>query len=937
MSSNLGSSLGAGLSDFMRMLAERKAGQLQVNQQYQKDSQKSRGDLAGYISGFASDTGRKEIYGTEDYDAIHEESEPFLDQGYSAKEAARLGTLAYEKRAAEIEEAEEEAKAEEDPGKEHLQRLIESNKADREYVKDKFKKAGSGIKELFSPSQTEGNKDLEERTREKSKTAESLSEFTQGELLSLKPADIKNLPEEVQKEFWEIAPSLAKRSESVAKVAAIPFIGGELEKRFRESIDPDLAPPPPVATLSRLATELPLLGGLLGGAGKVAEGGLSLLKGGRALGAAGKLGAQSIAGAAVFGGDALANEAIRTLGTDKPFELKQTAVQGTVGAIFPYAGAALKGIAKPFRNAIARRMQKTGITGLQATEEILEKASEKGISIEKLQAGNKLEGERFSKILEKDASETAKKVRQLPVERAETAIESETRFAEKSKELEKTKLGKYLEKKKDPPVIAKRRAASETERLANEANIKRLTEERRMATVSSERSAINKSLDKAVENRYTIEFENKHGHKPLVSVAEDKAAKSALDLIGKVVNPTEKGLKDIIKNDKTMTTFLNRAKEELASGKFKGDVPDKYFKDFFINFHEANLKTYSNLKEDIVKQIRDPNSYISKTGNGEKLLGEIETRLVDTKNRLEVQIQKRKVLEQVKGPMGSFYKNWVDKLKGEQKLFTKDMIKVSRIMNPKEKSVTSAALKGMDKAERIALHKESKLAKLSKSMEEAREAKISGKQALKETEPTEYFKGMSSEEREAVREGKRIASEQSMKNMEKKGANVFDKGEKEFNQAAQEVGLTKKLATDVRASFKALRKRNTPKGMTFDEGRKYRRKHINIILTSATNQAAMGFVVGALDPVVKELTGKKIPSRIKYGILGGYGLSGKLGSTKPFLSISAYLTNEMLDSLREGRAKSRLKNERSPIKRRRIFEELKKKGFTSKQLKEIRS
>lgn len=938
-----GSAIGSGTSDFMKMLAERKMQSLQVNQEYQKTLQKSRGDLPGAIAKFAKDFGRSETFDSVSYDAIYEESEKLLEQGYSANEAARLGTMAYEE--SKKIEAEEAAQAKAEEGS-WIQRQVKKNQANAVLWEEKYgdthrekqKKAVDKFKSLnpFEFKETEASIGLHERAAEKSKTAQSLDEFTQGELLSLKPDDIKNLPEQAQKDFWEISPSLVKRSESIAKTAGIPFIGGMVEERLRENIDPDLAPPPSAATLSRLAIEFPLLGGLLGGAGKAAEAGLSLAKGGRALGTAGKLGAQAIGGAAVFGGDALANEAIRTLGTDKPFELKQAAVQGAIGAIFPYAGAALKGISKPFRNAIARRIQKTGITGLQATEEVLEKAVGKGISIEKLQAGNKLEGERFSKFLEKDSSETAKKVRKLPVERAETAVQAEKRFAEKSKELEKTSLGKYLEKKKDTPIIKKRRAELEPDRLANEAKITRLKKERKLSTVTSEREAIIKSLDKSLENRYAIEFEIKYGHKPLVSVAEDKAAKSAINLIGEVFEPTEKGLKDIIKNDKTMTTFFNRAKEELASGKFKGDVPDKYFKDFFIKTHEAHLKTYSNLKEDIIKQLKDPDSYISEIGKGKQILDKLEHRILDTKNRLDVQIQKRKVLEQVKGPMGSFYKNWVDKLKGEQKLFTKDMISISHSMNPKEQAITSTALKGMGKAERVALHKDSKLAKLSKSMGEAREAKALRKQAPKEATMLEDIKGMTSEEREAVREGRRIANKPEVKAIEKRAGKAAVKSGKDLLNVARDAGFTEKEAVEKVSLIRRFGRYMTS-SKSFEEGRKGRAAAINKLLTIPINQMGAGFVLGSLTKLYEQATDEKIPMWLKGSIYGGVGLTGKFGGRKPWLALTMGLTNWGENKLKVKLAKNRYRASTPGKDRREVYEKIKKKRFSAKELKEIRS
>lgn len=118
--------------------------------------------------------------------------------------------------------------------------------------------------------------------------------------------------------------------------------------------------------------------------------------------------------------------------------------------------------------------------------------------------------------------------------------------------------------------------------------------------------------------------------------------------------------------------------------------------------------------------------------------------------------------------------------------------------------------------------------------------------------------------------------------------------------------------------------------------RKWINPRVNKLLTPIKNQVMAGFVLGTIDSIVKETTGKKPPSPLKNGIYALSGFTGKRGSKKPFLSMAAWITDLTWNVVRKSYHKSRLEGKRG-IERRKEYEKIKKKGFTQKELKEIRS
>jgi len=824
-----GTAIGTGLGEGLQMLAQQKIQGLQDRKKAFADHQKGFGELAGSVSKFAKDTGR-EGYGTEDYDAVRKLAESFYNEGDSRDIATAKAWLEYEK--------------EPETGLDYL----------KEGRKEGYQTPPTQgrFMDLFKPKETEGSTALYERASDKAKTAKSLDEFSMGELVSLKPSDIENLPKEEQEKFWKAAPFLAKRMEGIASSAAIPFVGGALEERFREQIDPDLAPPPGIATASRIAGELPFLGALLGGATK---------------------GAQAVRGAATFGGDAALNEFIRTVGTEKPADLKVVGIQAGLGALFPYAEAGIKALAKPFRNAIAKRMQRGAKSGLEATESIFKDANKAGISIEELQKGADAEKVKFTEFLEKDGNKTMEKTKEVVKPeiskgrkketlkgRAEAPKEAEKRFAKEAQTISKTPIEKYLEPRKVTKGVVERKARLGPRLQNTEKRIGEL-EKDLLKTTGKELKTTQESLSSLKDKKYALEHEIKYG-KPPPTAAEltAQAEKSTSNIVDMIMNPTDGTLKAIQKNDKMMNTFLERAKDEVVKGK----LPQKYAEGTFLGVQDAHLKAYKDLQKDIKQQMVIPFSNVRASGQGQTILDEVGKRIKGLEAAQKVQQQKRKVQSALKGPTGKFYRNWVDKLKGEQDLFSKDMIRIGDKISKAEKNLTPVAKERIEKA----------------------------------------------------------------------AASSVKGGEKEIIKGAEQAGFGKTESVKIGKALEDLK--NPPKFKTFEEARKWMISKANTLLLPVKNQIMAGFILGSIDPIIKETTGKKLPSKVKLPIYGIAGLYGKTGSRRPFLALTSWATNAIWDSTRKSFHKEKLHSKKG-IERRREYEKIKKKGFTAKELKEIRS
>lgn len=702
----LGTALGTGMGEGLEMLMKQKMVNLQDRNKALISREKEFGDIPASVSKFAKDM-QLEGYGADDHLKVLELAQNFYKQGMSKGEAAEKAWLQHEKDT-KLETGLDYLKKGFTGGVSGASALTDDSLEPKRFT-DLFKSkdgepspASKFITDAFNPRETEASKALYKRAVEKTKTAKSLDEFTDGELLLLTSFDKKNLPEKVQKELEEKTPELRQMVKQLHASAAIPFIGGALEERLRENIDPDLPKPPHAFAGARLAAELPALGPLLKGA---------------------TIGTRAVKGAAIFGGDAAINEFIRTIGTDKPADLKSIGIQAGLGALFPFGEAAVKGMEKPFRNAIARRMQKGATSGLKATESLLEDATKAGISLEGMQKGLEPERVKFVEFLEKDAKKTAEIVKPVPSKgikketlklRAETAKEAEIRFAKEAETLAKTPIEKYMEPKK---ILQK----GYTERQAKLGPILKglekeiaTAEKGLLTSTGKELRSTQDSLSALRERKYSINHEINYG-KPSSTAAEltTQAEKSNSNLLDMIMNPTDDTLKAIQRNDKMMNTFLERAKNEVVKGK----LPERIATDTFLGIQDAHLKAYKELQKTIKDQMLIPYSGIRGSGIGQTVLDQLSTRIKGIEAAQAVQTQKRKTLGALKGPTGRFYRNWVDKLKGEQKLLSKDMIRIGDKISKAEKNITPIAKKRIEEAGATAVKKgEKEVVKLAKEV-----------------------------------------------------------------------------------------------------------------------------------------------------------------------------------------------------------------------------
>ena len=665
-----------------------------------------------------------------------------------------------------------------------------------------------------------------------------------------------------------------------------------------------------------------------------ASAGLTALKGGAALGKVGKLGVESIGGASVFGGGAALNESIRTLGTDKPFEVKQVAVEGLIGATLPYAREGIKFIAKPFRKAVVKNMQKTGSTAIASSEELFEKAQKSGISIEKLSDGSKSEAKKFTQLLNKEAKAPAmesreamvkniqrsKERRTLPsrikeIPQGEAAISSEKvsralpEFAESpkagwnrlkrtSQELSKSDYDLYLKTKPETPIVSRRREQFKLEKEANKKEISRLNAQRKNLVESSARKENQVAIDRALKNEYGIEFKTKYGHEPTLSSIMDKVNKAEENLVKDIINPTISSTKSLSKFNKTSNTFVKRAESEMVYGKNAKELPDKFVNDYMIETNERYLKMYERVKKEKAKELLNPDSFLSKSGKGSELIDQLNSKITSSKNRIQVQTRKRKSLEAIKGPTGVTYRKWIDHIKGEQKLFNKDMLSISNEITKYGKKITPTALKKIDKT---AAYKKGK-----------------GKYESVETKAVE-----------------KPASKVEVKKAFESGESAINESKEKFVEKASSLGITEKESERQFSFLKRLGKYMT--SGEFETGRKNRVKIINDFLKTPMNQIVTGMALGSISNLYEKATGKKMPVGLRGAVYGYVGLSGKMGGRKPWLTAAASLTDWGENTIKVKNARGNYRAARTSADRRRLVKKYKKEGFSAKELKEVRS
>jgi hypothetical protein len=227
----------------------------------------------------------------------------------------------------------------------------------------------------------------------------------------------------------------------------------------------------------------------------------------------------------------------------------------------------------------------------------------------------------------------------------------------------------------------------------------------------------------------------------------------------------------------------------------------------------------------------------------------------------------------------------VDKLKNEQKLFTKDMIRINDRITKAEKNLTPVAKKRIEEAASQAVKKGEK-----EIVKEAQEAGFT----QEESKNAEKIK------KETESENKKVKEE-----LNKKG-----------QKATEEV-------EEIEKSLKTYRK----------DMEKYLRNFLKPI----KNQIMAGFAVGFLEEMSREVTGLEVPRWAKTTFYGVTGIPlGRGGRYYIPMRLAGGLASWFTHSIRKNYYKNAL-NSRRGRDRRIYYDAIKKKGFTQKELKEIKS
>lgn len=815
LAQNLGQATGSFLGEGLQALAEQKVRNLTSGLKRQQEIQKYKDEAKSRLASTAKNTGRSSYIDRSDImDDINSLYISNLEKGYPRATAEEMAFRQYES-------------------------LGEGTTPAR-------------VWDLFKEKETPESKKLTKRSSEKSKTATSLDEFSLEEILTLDPDDIENLPNELQSQLREILPGLVKQHEARTKVAAVPFIGKALEERFREKATPNLAPPPGIAGFSRFASELPFIPAALG---------------------KGSLVAKAVKGAAFFGGDAMVAEAVRTLGTDKPVDLPLIGVQSLVGGLIPLGEAAIKPVAKLFRNALAKEMKFTGKAAAEASEAVLKRAEKSGLSTEVLQKGEKEDVRQFSKFLREDAHQTAKKTQQKVSPdvkgkgetikgRSEAPKEAEKRFKKESKALSETPIEEYMK----PPKIKKTGLIERRERLTpliekNRTQIQQVEKNLFKETGVALRNSQQK-LEKLHAQNYEFGHEIKYGKlPPSPQQIGSQVEKSLETLVKDVMEGGPEVKKKFATNDKLMNTFLEKSKKDLI----RGTLPESVAKDTFLNINREYLNAYKDLRKHVRQEMALPMSRMNASQAGPEILHQLEKRIKGLEAAVTVQDQKRKVLASLKGPKGTYYRKWVDDIKKENNLFSKDLIRIGDKISHGERNISKTAIKKIEEA---------------------------GSKATKE--------GPAAVETLLVTKGAKPSSA------------------KEAAQALEKI-------------------KNPPDISSPKEMRTFFNKYLEKVLRNWKTETIAGLVLGALDQGLQEGFGIKLPTAVKAPLVSVAGLSSISGRAHPVGALSSTITSAVIKKIRKSRASASLKSKKGGELLKEYEKIKTKKGFTAKEFKQIRS
>lgn len=852
-----------GLSQGLQMLAKSKMERITERRKRIEEI----GKIPHFTNSYLNDTGRK-AYGTEVRDTINALAPKYIEQGYGGYEASQLATQEYESK---------QQPQENQSGFEILKNAIQS--ISKTAINPLSMLQGTGLAEnikklpkaLFEPK---SSPELHKKAAEKSKTATSLNDFTQGELLSLKTEDIANLSPKLQEQYYKALPTLVKRAESISKAATVPFIGGAVEERAREAISPELPTPPAIATVARIVNEAPFLAAL--GTG-------SLLK-------------TALTDVGVFGGLGALDETIRTLGTDKPFEFTPVIAQGIIAGLIPVGGAGLKKLGGLFRKATIQEMRATGKTAAQSAEEVLKRAKARKIPIEELKGKEQKTISTLSKSLNEDAEKTAAKIKSLKVERPEKPSVIEARKKAEVEAISKTPIQEYLEVKPATKGSLIRKAELEPKVEKNTQKINQLKKDL-FKKEGTELQKAQKELQNIQQENYELNHEIKYGHKaPTNESITSQVEKSNQDLVNHILSPTEQSEKAILKNDKMMKGFINKSKSELV----KGNIPEAKTQDLFININEAYLKSYKQMVEDIKGQMKEVGSPMRQLKIGEKLIENLENRIKGLDAAVKLQKQKRNVQSALKGPSGVFTRKLIDDVRGTQELFTKDLIRTGDRISHAERNISNATKQ----------HFEEIGAKAVKGTE-------------KEFQSSAEAAGFTKEESENLGD-----------HIKKMREEVTGEKQAKTETKSEQKKKAKETKAEERKKAKEEKEQALKKAQEIED--KKLRNRIDKLLRPIRNQVMAGFVIGSLDELSREFTGHGISSKIKYIIYGSTGIPlGRNRKTHIPLAIAAAASDTITNKIRFEINKGLLHSKKGKQFLSQ-YEKVKKKGFTAKELKQIR-
>jgi hypothetical protein len=517
----------------------------------QKQLQKNIESLPRYLDSFLKSLGGKE-YQEDERRSILDLAEPMVRQGSPLYDALSTAVKVYENP--------------EQYGvpQEMIDKKAPTREPEEQITRRAARAAGRWLFEPRGLPSPEEEKEISTKVQ-KARTSEELSDT---DLLHLKWKDLEDYPAEEKEKIQRRMDTLSTKVRGTLGAAIVPFVGRGLEERVGEYLGIP-ARAGRMADIARMATELPLLGPILG---------------------AGGLLSQAVRGAAAFGGARAAEEAIRVSGTEKPADLDAIALDTAVGGLFPFAMRALEKLGKPLINATKNLMRRAKVPAGEAAERITREATREGVDLGRVAAGEASEVKELKDIADRFAEvkrPTPKEVR--PVRVFEEAPKIKRPPPEEAKIFEKqVKLYDKLEGeiKKDAEAIATREARiKRPETLAKEANIRKVA--------SASVPEIQENYSRIFRNRARIEDEfrtlpkDSPGYNRIKALVKDAKTqeKRAEEALKEAIYQSNTGLKRPVSDDikiQISDTLKKIEKESLD--------PTKEIKDIVTRYNEERVQ-----------------------------------------------------------------------------------------------------------------------------------------------------------------------------------------------------------------------------------------------------------------------------------------------------------------------------------------------------------